>query len=101
MATSSVIGLTGQNWKLALGAAALLIGSFAPLATVTGISWTAGTVLAVAGYAFVCLMVRCPACRSRWFWQAALDAGLYGPLFRRPECPQCRHDFARTPRERA
>ncbi len=99
MSNSSVIGLTGQYWKLALGAAALLVGSIAPLAAATGMSWTTGTVLAVAGYAFVCLTVRCPACRSRWFWQAALDAGLYGPLFRRSECPQCRRDYAGAARD--
>lgn len=94
MAQSSVIGLTGQYWKLALGIGVLLVGSFAPLAAATGMSWTTGTVLAVAGYAFVCLTVRCPACGSRWFWQAALDAGLYRPLFRSSVCPQCERDYA-------
>ncbi len=97
MSKSSVIGLTGQYWKVVVGAAALLVGSFAPLVTATGMSWTAGTVLAVAGYAFTCLAVRCPGCGSRWFWQAALDASLYSPLFRRPVCPQCRRDYDRNP----
>jgi hypothetical protein len=95
VAASSVIALTGQTWKLLLGGGALLVGSLAPLAAATGISWTSGTVLAVAGYAFVCLAVRCPSCRSRWFWQAALDAGLYGRLFRGTQCPQCEHDYHR------
>ena len=32
---------------------------------------------------------------SRWFWSAALDAGLYGPLFRTPACPACKQEFAK------
>jgi hypothetical protein len=91
----SVIRLTGQYWKLAAGIALLLIGSFAPLLAASGISWTMGTVLAVAGYTFACIAIRCPGCGSRWIWQAALDAGLYRPLFTRPACPQCRKDFRR------
>jgi hypothetical protein len=97
MAQASVIRLTGQAWKVALGAAALVGGSFAPLVAATGMSWTAGTVLAVAGYAFTCLAVRCPACGSRWFWQAALDASLYSRLFRGQSCPRCRRDYAVGP----
>lgn len=95
MEQSSVIGVTGQYWKLALGVVALLAGSFVPMVERIGMSWTAGTVLAIAGYAFTCLAVRCPGCGSRWFWQAALDASLYGPLFKRSACPQCGRDFAR------
>jgi hypothetical protein len=91
---SSVIRLTGQMWKLVAGIAALLIGSFAPLFEASGISWTSGTVLAIAGYVFACVAVRCPSCGRRWFWQAALDAGLYGPLFRSSACPACKRDFA-------
>lgn len=97
MAQPSVLSLTGQYWKLVVGVAALLIGSFAPLFESSGLTWTTGTVLAVAGYAFTCLAVRCPACGSRWFWQAALDAGIYAPLFRGPSCPVCKRDFAASP----
>jgi hypothetical protein len=50
-------------------------------------------VLAVAAYAFGTLAIRCPACGNRWFWEAALDAGLYRPLFRGSACPKCQRDF--------
>lgn len=90
---ASVVSLTGQYWKVAVGTAALLVGSIAPLFAATGLSWTMGTIIAVVGYGFTCLAVRCPACGSRWFWQAALDAGLYKPLFRGHCCPQCKHDY--------
>lgn len=93
MQASSVLRLTGQNWKLVLGVAALVAGSVAPLWPATGLTWTTGTVLAIAGYAFTCLAVRCPACGSRWFWQAALDAGLYAPIFKGSACPSCKRDF--------
>ena len=95
MPANSVIRLTGQFWKLAVGALALLIGSLAPLVGASGMSWTTGTVIAVVGYTFACMAVRCPGCGSRWLWQAALDAGLYRPLFTRPACPQCQRDFHR------
>lgn len=95
MQQSSVIAATGQYWKLALGVAALVVGSFVPMVEGIGMSWTTGTVVAIAGYAFTCLAVRCPDCGSRWLWQAALDAGLYGPLFKRSTCPKCGRDFAR------
>lgn len=94
MAGSSVVARTGQMWKVVLGGAALLTGSFAPLLSTSGLSWTSGTVLAIVGYAFVCLAVRCPRCGSRWFWQAALDASVYGRVFRRAVCPACEHDYA-------
>lgn len=97
MISSSVLALTGQTWKLVLGIAALLVGSFAPLFSASGLDWTTGTVLAVAGYVFVCFTVRCPNCGSRWFWQAALDAGLYGHIFGQGQCPACKYDYAKAP----
>lgn len=96
MASNSVLSLTRQYWKVAAGTAALLAGSFAPLFQASRMSWTTGTLVAVAGYAFTCLAVRCPGCGSRWFWQAALDAGIYAPLFRGSSCPACKRDFARA-----
>ena len=92
--TNSVIGLSGQLWKLVLAVGALLFGSFVPLYEASGISWTAGTVIAIAGYVFGLLTIRCSQCRSLWFWEAAKDAGLYGPLFKGQKCPACGHDFA-------
>jgi hypothetical protein len=98
MSSSSLLGLTGQYWKLAVGLVALVGGSVAPLRAATGVSWTLGTVIAVVGYAFTCLAVRCPGCGVRWFWQAALDAGVYAPLFKSSRCPSCQRDFAPTDR---
>jgi len=94
VARRSVLRLTRQYWKVAAGIAALAAGSFAPLVEASGMSWTTGTIVACAGYAFTCVTVRCPVCGSRWFWQAALDAGLYRPLFRDSACPACKRDFA-------
>jgi hypothetical protein len=91
-----VLSLTRQYWKVALGVVLLLAGSLAPLVEASGITWTTGTIIAVAGYAFTLIAVRCPVCGSRWFWQAALDAGLYGRLFRGSTCPACERDFARS-----
>lgn len=93
MATSSVVRTTGQVWKFVLAAGGVLVGSFAPLWPATGIGWTSGTIIAVAGYAFGCLAIRCPACSKRWLWEAALRPELYAPLAREAACPLCRKDF--------
>jgi hypothetical protein len=90
------MSLTRQYWKLAIGVAALVLGSLAPLVEATGISWTSGTIIAVVGYVFALVAVRCPGCGSRWFWQAALDASLYRPLFKGSSCPACKRDFGRA-----
>lgn len=95
MNKNSLLALTGQSWKLVVGVAALVGGSIAPLFEASRLSWTGGTVLACVGYAFTLLAVRCPACGSRWFWQAALDAGLYAPIFKGPDCPSCKREFRR------
>jgi len=86
---NSIIGRTGQWWKVIIGMVALLVGSIAPLFESSGISVISGTVLAVVGYGFTVAMVRCPDCGERWFWKALVDAGLYKPLFTKPECPAC------------
>lgn len=91
---NSVLGLTGQTWKLVVGVLALAIGSVAPLFESSGLDWTTGSILAIAGYAFTLLAVRCPGCGDRWFWQAALDARLYSPIFKGSTCPGCKHDYA-------
>ena len=95
MAGASTVGITGQYWKVWVGGLALLVGSFAPLVKASGLSWTWGTILAVVGYTFTCVAVKCPSCGSRWFWQAALDASLYAPLFKGSACPKCGRDLAR------
>ncbi|MSR09968.1 MAG: hypothetical protein EXR82_10720 [Gammaproteobacteria bacterium] len=93
MFPNSVISRTGQSWKLIIAILLLLIGSFAPLWAGSGIDWTWGSILAIAGYAFGVLLIVCPKCSNRWFWSAALDATLYGPLFKAPACPVCKQDF--------
>lgn len=95
MLENSVVARTGQAWKLALALVLMLVGSFAPLWAGTGISWTLGTVLAIAGYTFGVVLIVCPACSSRWFWSAALDATLYKPLLQVAACPACKRDFSR------
>jgi hypothetical protein len=89
-----VLSLTGQYWKIAVGVVAMLVGSLAPLSAATGMSWTVGTIVAVVGYAYTCYAVACPGCGARWMWQAALDAGVYAPLFKGSSCPTCKRDFA-------
>jgi hypothetical protein len=93
MFDNSVIARTGQSWKLYLSILLLLIGSFAPLWEESGINWTVGTILAVVGYAFGIWFIVCPKCGNRWFWAAALDASLYGPLFKAPACTACKQEF--------
>jgi len=94
MFKNSVITQSGQLWKLILGVVALIVGSVAPLFPETGISMTVGTVVAVLGYAFSMLLIRCKDCNNLWLWEAAKDAGLYGPIFKTPVCPACKHSYA-------
>jgi len=91
---NSVIRKTGQWWKLVIGVLALLIGSIVPAFEASGLSWTAGTIIAVVGYGFIVAFIRCPECGLRWFWKALLYAELYAPLFKASSCPECKHDFA-------
>ncbi len=53
-----------------------------------------GLILAGAGFAFVCLKVKCPHCGSRIIWKAASSDSLEGSFFRlwsRLDCPDCGH----------
>jgi hypothetical protein len=93
MLKKSVITRSGQLWKLVIAILALLVGSFAPLYPVTSISWTAGMVIAIIGYLFGVLAIRCKDCGKMWFWEAAKDAGLYGPLFKQSACPNCGQEY--------
>jgi len=93
MFANSVVTRTGQFWKLAVAMVLMVVGSFAPLWEGFRISWTLGTILVVVGYAFGIWYIVCPKCNNRWFWSAALDARLYGPLMKAPECPVCKQEF--------
>ena len=93
MLQNSVIRKTSQLWKLYLGIAAMAFGSIAPAFEQSGLSWTTGTVIAVVGYVFALVFISCPACGQRWFYRAILYAEIYGPLFRKSECPTCKKDF--------
>ena len=90
---NSVISLSGQTWKLVLAVLALLIGSFAPLYPAIGIDWTSGTIIAIAGYAFGLVTIRCDECKNLWLWEATKGTAPYGPLFKRGKCPKCKHDY--------
>ena len=93
MFKQSVISKTGQMWAFYGGVLALIFGSVAPLFEQTGIGWTAGTVIAVAGYGFTALFVKCPACGQKWLAKALMYAEMYGPLFKTSACPGCKKDF--------
>ena len=93
MFQNSVIHKTGQLWKVAIGILALVLGSTVPLIEASGMSWTTGTVVAVVGYGFLLAFVSCPNCGLRWFWKALLHSDMYVPLFTKPDCPSCKHDF--------
>ena len=93
MLKQSVISQSGQFWKLAVAVLALLIGSFAPLYPAIGISWTSGTVLAIVGYVFAMLAIRCKNCGKMWFWEAVKDPDFYGRIFKQTACPNCDHEF--------
>ena len=93
MFQNSVIRKTHQLWKLYVGIIAMAFGSIAPAFEQSGLSWTAGTVIAVAGYVFTLAFIRCPACGQRWFFKAILYAEMYGPLFSKSDCPACKKEF--------
>ncbi len=93
MLKSSLLGLSGQLWKLVVAILALIIGSFAPVFPALGISWTAGTVIAVVGYAFGLISIQCAHCGSRWLWEATKGSIGYSPLFKQSSCPKCEHSF--------
>ncbi len=89
MYSNSAVNNSGQTWKLAIAILALLIGSIAPAFPATGMSWTTGTIIAVAGYAFGVLLIRCPKCGARWFWDALMRPEIYKAVLAGPDCPKC------------
>jgi hypothetical protein len=93
MLGKSVIRGSGQLWKFVLAAGALLVGSFAPLLPASGIDWTAGSAIAIVGYVYGIIAIRCSRCKSMWLWEAAKDTRLYQRLFGDSSCPACGHKF--------
>jgi len=99
MFSQSIIRNTGQLWKLVLATIAMVVGSVAPLFSVTGMDWVSGTILACAGFAFASYGIACPNCGIRWFWKSMSNLELQGWLVwlvTRPTCPQCETDFRRN-----
>jgi len=96
MFKNSVLGQSGQLWKFYVAVIALLVGSIAPLFPESGVSMTSGSVLAIAGYVFGMVAIRCSECGSMWFWEAAKDAGLYGTIFKKSCCPSCQHSYSKN-----
>jgi hypothetical protein len=91
MLDNSIIKKTGQSWKLVVALVALLAGSIAPAFPETGLSWTAGTIIAIAGYAYGVALIRCPNCGARWFWDALMDPAVYKAVFTGDACPKCQN----------
>lgn len=73
----SIVGKTGQSWKLGLGLTFLLIG-FATM--VTGLqrlqqpngfeTCLTGIAIGLSAFAGTCAAVRCRSCGMRWLWAA-------------------------------
>ena len=93
MLNNSDIKTSGQLWKFWVALAGLVFGSVAPLFPTLGIGMIAGTVIAVVAYIFGIITIRCSGCRSFWMWEATKDAGWYGPLFKKTDCPACHKEF--------
>jgi hypothetical protein len=90
---NSLLSRSGQLWKLVVAALAVLFGSFAPLYSALGISWAIGTVIAMGGYAFGLIFIRCTNCANRWLWEATKGNADYSVLFKRSPCPNCHSEF--------
>ena len=92
MSNSSLLSQSGQLWKFIVAVLALLIGSFAPLWPELGIGWTAGSIIAIAGYGFGLYAIHCGQCGQRWLWEATKGDIAYSTLFKDSACPGCKHD---------
>lgn len=89
MLGNSVVGTTGQGWKLVAALVAILAGGVLPAFPATGMSWTVGTIIAIAGYALGVALIRCPVCKARWFWDALMQPELYKQVLTHADCPAC------------
>lgn len=76
---------------------ALLAGSIVPAFPAAGMSWTVGTIVAIAGYGFGLLLIRCRDCGARWFWDALMRPEVYKAVLVGSECPKCGHGVDAAP----
>lgn len=95
MFESSVIRITGQWWKLIValflvigGGTAVAFGpaEYSPLLVIIGAA------IALAGFCFACITIRCPSCGKRWFWEAVSTQShreWLSHVLGREDCPSC------------
>ncbi len=109
MAIDTFLKTTGQVVTFSIGVAVQVLGAVLVLLALTPVG-TSGTVttfavlslggitLALGGFAWNCLRIRCPNCGSRVFWEATRHespsswfSGAVGP-----SCPKCGYSPPRT-----
>jgi hypothetical protein len=105
----SVLRRAGQAWKLRLALVGLLLGGGLMLwaqwriAGLTAEQFTvlilSGVVVALASLFGACLAIRCPACGSKWLWQAVREkhsSSWLAWLLEQKTCPTCGATAAAT-----
>lgn len=108
MLEHSVIGRTGQAGKAVIALGGLILGGAIALLPIVGEAVSTRAALVKFGAAlfslgcffYGCRAIRCPACGTRWVWDAvsgrAASAWL-ASLLRTPNCPSCGHPDRRRP----
>jgi len=104
MFDSSVIKQTGQWWKLIVSFFGVLLGGGVIFladhcrkqwgAELWGITMLGGSAFSLGCFCFACLSIRCPTCRSRWFWDGVRGQGVrnwLAWLLSQRTCPRCGH----------
>ncbi|HET6332844.1 MAG TPA: hypothetical protein VFG30_06500 [Polyangiales bacterium] len=73
----SVIGRTGQSWKLGAGLLLMVFGFAVMILGLQRLEAPNGFAITLSGIgaglgaaALACLAIRCPSCRMRWLWAA-------------------------------
>ena len=104
MFDSSVIRQTKQGWKLiasfgglCLGAGSLFVAEHfvkRSNAKVWALMMLASIAVSLGSFCFACFTIRCPACKSRWFWDGVRGQSARSWLFwlmSQRTCPKCGH----------